>query len=205
MKKIFLTAAIAIMTICANAELKNASGNALINEVKTANEAVKSISCKFTQTKNMAFISSPTTKEGNFNYTKPDKLSMKYADGEAVIINEGNVTLGMNGKVRNVKAQNKRVESLASTLLSCMSGKIAELDGTLTSAEKKGNYVTFKIKVEFTVGKGDITDLELQYDVKDKTLKTMKMIEADGSYTLYELQTKTLNSKISDDVYTLKK
>ncbi len=205
MKKIISTAIAAILlTINANAELKNAN-NDLLNKVKSANEQVSTMTCKFTQTKKLSYIKDTTKKSGDFNYTKPSSLSMKYTDGEAVIINNKNVTLGMNGKVRNVKTKNKNVESLAATLLACMSGNVAELDGTLTSAEQKSNAIVFKIDVDFSVGKGDISKLELQYDKSDMTLKSLNMIESDGSYTLYELQTKTLNKAIDESVYTLKK
>ncbi len=205
MKKFFLSLiAVAAFTLSANAELKNANSD-LLSKVKTANESVKTISCTFTQTKKMAFIEKATKKEGDFNYTKPSMLSMKYTDTEAVIINDNNVTLGMNGKVRNVKAKNKHVEALAATLLSCMSGDVAELDGTLTSAEQKSDYILFKIDVDFSVGKGAISKLELKYEKSDMTLKSLNMIEDDGSYTLYELQSKKLNTTIDESVYTLKK
>lgn len=205
MRKMIITAAMSLLlTLSANAELKNAN-NEILGKVKTANEQVSTISCAFKQTKKMAFIEQPTQKEGNFNFAKPDKLSMIYSDGEAVVINGATVQMGRNGKVRNMKAKNKHVEALASTLLACMNGELTKLDGTLKSAEQKGNAITFKLDVSFSVGKGKISKLELVYDKKDMTIKSINMIEDDGSNTLYELQTKTLNKSINESVFTLKK
>ncbi len=202
MKKLILLFTALMVLSTANAELKN--GNAtLINEVKTANSGTKTISCKFTRTQKMAMVTTAQTKDGQFNYTKPNRLSMKYVDGETVIIKDGKVTVSMGGQVHNVKATNKQVDALATTLLACMSGDLNMLDGEMTGAEKKNGLITFKIKVDFSVGKMSYSALEIQYDTKDMTLKNMNMIQADGSYTLYSLQEKTVNGKIEDSVYSL--
>lgn len=204
MKKTFLAAAALLLTFTVNAELKNAKSD-LIGKVHTANEKVSSFSCKFSQTKKMAFVEQPTKKEGEFVFSKPDKLSMRYTDGEALIISDNKVTMGRNGKVRKMKTKNKHVEALAATLLACLDGDITKLDGTLTKAEQKGKDILFCIDVSFAVGKGQISKLELVYDSKDLTIKSINMIEADGSNTLYQLQNKTMNQKIDEKVFVLKK
>lgn len=51
------------------------------------------------------------------------------------------------------------------------------------------------------VGRNSITGLELTYSKKDLTLTSLKMIEKDGSFTLYQLGDKTLNKSIDAKTY----
>lgn len=203
-KLIFATALLLSIAIQAYSQLQNATDNT-IAKVKSANANITTISSNFKRTSKMAFIDQAVEVDGKFYYTKPQQLSMLYSNSEVFIINGDNVTVGKKGKPRNVKAKNKQVEALASTLLSCMAGDVATLNGTLTSTDKSSKYITYKVKVDFQVGKGSITELELKYDASDMTFRSLNLIEADGSYTLYELQTKTLNQSIDSSVYETKK
>jgi outer membrane lipoprotein-sorting protein len=150
-------------------------------------------------------MNSATEKKGDFYFVKPDQLSMLYTNDEVMIINKENVTIGKKGKVRNVKSKNKQVEALAQTLLSCMSGDVTSLNGTLESAKQDAKEVTLKVNVNFTVGKSMISKLELKYDKSDMTFKSLKMIQSDGSYQLYELQGKAKNKEVKQSVFTYSK
>lgn len=206
MRKFILSAiAFTFLSFAAEAQLKNVTNKDIVAKIKNANEKVENISCKFKQTKEIAMINNPVVSNGDFYFTKPNQLALKYTDGEVMIINKENVTIGKKGKARNVKSKNKQVEALASTLLACMSGDVMKLNGSVEKMNDGAKEITFKVKVDFTVGKGQISNLELAYDKKDMTLKSMKMIEADGSFTLYELQSKALNKAIDSNVYEYNK
>lgn len=202
MKRLVLsTLALSFFCLGINAQLKNITNKDVVEKIKTANASIETIQCKFKQTKEIAMVNNPVVSDGDFYFTKPDQLGMKYTNGEVMIINKDNVSIGKKGKVRNVKSKNKQVEALASTLLACMCGDVSKLNGTLEKMNDGAKEISFFVKVKFSVGKGHIEKLELVYDKKDMTVKSMKMIEADGSFTLYELQTKTLNKKIDPKVY----
>ena len=51
------------------------------------------------------------------------------------------------------------------------------------------------------VGRNTVSSVELAYDKKDLSLASLKLIEADGSYTLYELKGKTFNKTIDAKVF----
>ena len=203
MKKIFVTviAILAAMTSI-DAQLKNAN-SAELSTIKSANEKVQSIQCKFKRTQKMAYLDKDVVSEGDFFYTKSNKLSMKYSDGEKMIINGDRVAVGKDGKVRNMRAKNHHVEDLSATLLLCLSGNLNELDGTLKSVKKGAKEYDVNIDVDFKMGRNKIKGLELKYDAKDLTLNSLKMIEDDGSYTFYELQKKTLNQSIDEKNYAI--
>lgn len=205
MKKLIFTAAL-LLAIASEAasQLQNATDNS-IAKVKSANANITTISSKFKRTTKMAFIEQPAVVDGDFYYTKPQQLSMLYSNNEVFVINADNVAVGKKDKTRNVKAKNKQVEALASTLLSCMAGDVASLNGTLTSTDKSAKYITYNVKSDFQVGKDNICEFELKYDASDMTFRSLKLIQSDGSYILYELQTKILNQSIDASVYETKK
>lgn len=196
-----------IFAFGANAQLKGVSSadEAIVKSLKSGNANVTSLVSKFTETQKMSFMNTSTEKAGDFYFVKPNQLSMLYTNNEVMIINNENVTIGKKGKVRNVKSKNKQVEALAQTLLACMSGDVSLLNGTLESAKQDAKEVSLKVKVNFTVGKSVITNLELKYDKKDMTFKSLKMIQADGSYQLYELQSKEKNKNVDAAVFTYNK
>lgn len=205
MKRILTIAAVAICSISAMAQLKNAS-DATLNQIAKANEKVKTIQCDFSRTQKMEFMTTPATSNGKFCYTKADKLSMAYSDGELFIINGETVSLGTkDGKSRNLKASNKHVEDLASTLLACMSGNVTSLEGTLKKTDNGAKQITYMIDVNYKMGRSKVKSLELKYDKSDFTLASLKLIEEDGSYTTYELKAKSLNKDIPEETYASQK
>lgn len=205
MKRILTIAAVALCSISAMAQLKNAS-DASLKEIAKANEKVNTIQCDFSRTQKMEFMTTPATSNGKFCYTKSDKLSMAYTDGELFVINGETVSLGTkDGKNRNLKATNKHVEDLASTLLACLSGNVSSLEGTLKKTDNGTKQITYIIDVNYKMGRSKVKSLELKYDKSDYTLSSLKLIEEDGSYTTYELKTKTINKDIPEETYTSKK
>lgn len=206
MKKIVLSAILMMSLTCASAQLKNADGNAAIAKIKTANEKVTTISCKFNRTIKQAMIDKATESSGDFNYTRATKLSMKYTTtDESVVINEGEVALGKKGKTRNMKSTSKHAEPLVNTLLGCVSGDLSKLDGTLESVKEAGGVTTILVDVDnFRVGQSRVTKVEIKYG-SNLIIQSIKMIESDGSYTLYELQSVATNKAISESVYAIAK
>lgn len=204
MKRILTIAAVLFCSLSAMAQLKNANDES-INEIAKANEKVTTIQCAFCRTQQMEGMTNAAKSDGDFRYTKPGQLSMVYADGELFVINNDQVAVGKKGKTRNLRATNKHVEDLASTLLACMSGKVATLNGSLKKKDTTAKQIVFTIDVDYKMGRSKVNQLELKYDKSDLTLSSLKLTEEDGSYTTYELKSKTLNKEIPAETYTIKK
>lgn len=201
MRRLLYLVSCALVTFTANAQLKNVTNADDIAKIKSANEKVTSFTSSFSQTKKMAFIDGLTKSEGDFYYTNSGKLAMKYASGDAIVINDGDVSLGMNGKKRKLKSSNRHVEGLVNALFSAVSGDVMKLDGTLEKVNKAKDAITFVVNVNFTVGKSKVKKLELVYATSDLTVSQIKMIEADESYTLYEIPSKKINVSIDNKVF----
>ncbi len=206
MKKIVFSVILMMSLTCASAQLKNADGNATIAKIKTANEKVSTISCKFNRTIKQAMINKATESKGDFNYTRANKLSMKYTTSdELVVINDNDVAIGKNGKTRTLRSTGKHAEPLVNTLLGCVSGNLNKLDGKLESVKESNGATTVLVDVDnFRVGQSRVTKVEIKYD-SNLLIQSIKMIESDGSYTLYELQSVTTNKAIAESVYAISK
>ena len=205
MKRIFaLVVSMAALSAVCMAQLKNAT-DASIKQVASANEKITTIQCPFERTQKMEFMAEAAVSKGTFNYSKPSQLSMVYENGEIFVINESSVSVGNKGKVRSLKATNKHVEDLASTLLKCLKGDVASLDGTLKNTEKGAKHIVYTIDVDYKVGRSDVVSLELRYDKNAFTLVSIRLNEEDGSYTIYELQNKVLNKEIPASTYVVAK
>lgn len=194
-------AAALMFPIASSAQLKNANGNAEIAKVREANKSVTTIQCPFSRTTKVAALSSSTKSDGKFYFSTPDNLAMKYADGEVFIVTAENVSLSVGGKARTLRSGNHHVEDLSETLLACVKGDIATIEGKLSGTKTQGANIVFNIATDLKVGRNSITGLELAYSKKDMTLTSLKMIEKDGSYTLYQLGDKTLNKSIDAKTY----
>ncbi len=204
MKRILSVVSLIFCSLSLMAQLQNAN-EATLGEIAKANEKISSIQCPFTRTQQMEGMTKAASSDGNFFYTKPSQLAMVYADGELFVINNDQVAVGKEGKTRNLKATNKHVEDLASTLLACMSGKVATLNGTLKKTDKSAKQIVYTISVDYKMGRSKVTELELKYDKSDLTLSSLKFTEQDGSYTTYELKNKSLNKEIPAEKFITKK
>lgn len=199
MKKtgLFAIAAALILPTFASAQLKGADKNADVAKILQANKSVSTIQCPFSRTTKVAAIADAAKSEGNFYFESPNNLAMKYSDGEIFVVTEENVSLSVGGKARTLRAGNHHVEDLAETLVACIRGDVAAIeDGTLKSSKTQGNNIVLTISTEMKVGRNSVTTIELAYCKKDYTLVYLKLVEKDGSYTLYELKDKTLNKAI---------
>lgn len=203
----FIYAVIALMSFtCVSAQLKNADGNATIAKIKGANEKVSTISCKFTRTIKQAMLDQASISSGDFNYTRASKLSMQYTTtDELVVINGDEVAIGKKGKIRNLKSTNKHAQPLVNTLLGCVSGNLNKLEGKLESVKEVNGSIIVLVDVDnFKVGQSRVAKVEIKYG-SNMLIQSINMIESDGSYTLYELQSVSTNKTIAESVYAIKK
>ncbi len=204
MNKFYLIALVAsaFAPSLSSAQLKNADSNTDIPKIEEANKKISALQCPFQRTTKLAVVTDATKVDGTFYFQSSSNLSMKYDNGESFVVTEDKVSMTIGGKSRTLRAGNRNVEDLSETLLDCVQGKISSIDGTLKSAKTSGKNIVFTISTDMKVGRNKIKTIELAYDKSDYTLNSLNLIEADGSYTLYELKTKTLNGNISSSVFT---
>ena len=201
--KVLALVAIALAPFAANAQLQKADGNANVSKVASANASLSSLQCPFKRTVKQAALSEASSAAGSFFFASPSSLCMKYDSGDNLVIADGKVAMNLGGKQRTLNSGNHHVEDLAETLLACVQGKVASIDGTLESAKSVGQKLVFSISTDLTVARAKIVKMEVAYDASDLTLASIKLFEKDGSYQLYELSSKSINKSIDKSVFTI--
>ena len=182
----------------------NAQTNEIIERISTANLKVTSITAGFNQVRHIAFMEGDVKSNGSFYYTKPDKLAMKYTkpEDDLMLLSGEEFVMIANGRYskRSIK-QNSNVSQIQNILSSCLQGDVKKMNTSeLKQLENATQYI-ITAKLNKTQGNA-IEQVIVSYDKKDMTLSSLQTIEADGSYTLYILEGKKLNTTIDESVFT---
>lgn len=165
---------------------------------------------QFTEKIVMPKMKKEITKSGTMYFAAPSSLLMKYADpeGDYSLIKDGKFTASRKGHVQNFPMSEKnksQMYTLRETLLGSMSGDLkrvaAENEADIVCQEKDGKYVCLLTKQKAkTLG---VNQLELIYDKRSGALLSLKLLQANGNYTLYQTQNIKQGVSISADTWNL--
>lgn len=192
-----------------NAAQISEQAKAVLTKIEKANESVTSVTSPLTEVKTMPNGRQFTT-EGNFYYSSPDLLSIRYTNpaGDYLVINTTEVAQKKkNGKSFKLSIKkNETMQALSNTLLWCVSGKLlkfAETNNAAVATSEAGGV----IKVVFTAEvKGDkgFKKIELSYDKATLKLKSMAMTEKSNIVTTYSMNNPQYGAAIDPSVFVIK-
>lgn len=182
---------------------------AVLAKIEKANESVSTISSPVTETKTMP-NGKKFTYSGNFYYSSPDKLAIRYTDpaGDYLVINTTDIAQKKkSGKSFNMSLKkNERMQLLSSTLLWCISGKLLKLaeahNAAVTSNEANG-----MINLTFTADPKAVKDfkkIELSYDKATMRIKSMAMTDKNNIVTKYTMDKPQYGAAIDASVFVVK-
>lgn len=176
----------------------------VLEKIKQENAKYNSITCDFKQVKHLEMLGEDIDSEGKFYYAKPDKLAMRYEDpeGEMMLINGDKFVMVAMGTRREISGQsNAKMQGMKTILAACLEGDVKKVGASkITCKETAKHYVVTAI-INPASNKSDITEVVLNYDKSNLSLSLLKTIEADGSYTIYELINKKFNQPIADSIF----
>ncbi|MBR1809238.1 MAG: outer membrane lipoprotein carrier protein LolA [Paludibacteraceae bacterium] len=165
---------------------------------------------QFTEKIVMPKMKKETVKQGTMYFSAPDALLMKYSDpeGDYSLIKDGKFSAGRKGHVQNFPMNEKNKSQmyvLRETLLGSMTGDLKrvaeENEADIVCEEKAGKYICLLTKQKAkTVG---VNRLELVYDKKSGALLSLKLLQANGNYTLYETKNIQQGTQIPADTWKM--
>jgi outer membrane lipoprotein-sorting protein len=195
------------VTVC-DAQKISDNDKLVVEKIQQANSKYTGIVSRFKQTKHISVLGEEALSEGNFYYTKPDKLSMQYdkPTGDLMLLNGEQFVMVNAGKRMATSAKaNGKMRSMKNVLSNCLSGEVMQLNAEQISCEEtKKHYV---VTAEFS-GKGNkniYKKVVLSFDKADGSLSILRTEEKDGSYTIYELTGKEFNTPINDNIFNVSK
>lgn len=210
MKKInLLTALFFVVIAFTNAQSIKKEDYPILEKIAIENMKYKSIESLFEQMQHLAMIEGDMISEGKLYYNKPEQLLMEYTNpkGDAMLINGDKFAMKTSGKYRETSAKsNVKMQGMKNILSACLEGNMMQLGADKISCKETAQE--YLVTVEFSAksnNKSNFSKVIVAYSKKDYSLNNLKTVEADGSYTLYELKNKNLNAKIASTVFQVSK
>jgi len=177
MKKILTTLALLVSALTLFAQGGKDITNASFKEIRTP----------------AAADLSPVTLTGTLNFKMENYLSMEYTNGELFLIDGNKMTIKRDKQnVTFDLTKNIMMRNLSHVLLYSFQGKLDDLaveqKCNIKKEDKNGMHVvTLTATKKGVKGYGVI---EVCYDAKTKSIRTMRMDEFTGASTWYEMTTK---------------
>lgn len=178
-----------------------------LKKIESANSAVKTFQGRFVQGR----ISKDGTHEAfeGMLYVAPDNMAMHYdkSDQELFMIQGDRIHMRRNGKTREINLKFiKPMQSLKTTLLYSMQGKVASL------AESQSSYIVTAIEtgseivVEFRSkkkGKMGYEVIRNTYNSESYLLKRMELIEFNGNSNIYTISSAAVNEYVDPKIFDI--
>lgn len=176
-------------------------------EIKTKNENVTSIECKFKQTRKISFLKDVVDKDGAFHFLRPGNMLLAFADGDHIKMTESWFEMKTGENVSSTKvSSNPMLKNLSSILSACVVGDFRQMT-------KGFNIETSQTESEWIVrmipsrGKAasKISGIILHFSKDDMSLNILRMEEKSGDYTMYEFFDKRFNTDIDSNLFNIRK
>lgn len=149
---------------------------------KTAN--IQNMQSEFEQRKHLDFLANDIKTYGKMHYQKPNKLSWEYTKPYQyrIVFAQDKITINDNGKVSQVKADDKIFKKINNLIVSSVNGNVfdeKEFDITYWFSEKKAMV---KLRTKEKVLQSYITEIQLTFSEKF-VVEKVKLIEPSADYT----------------------
>jgi outer membrane lipoprotein-sorting protein len=147
-----------------------------------------------------------TISGGLFYYRKPEQLAMQYTqpEGDLLLINGNRFALIAAGQEKKVSSKNAKMIGMKTILSACLQGDVAQMEAKKITCSEQAKYDVIVADINEKLNKSGISRVIVSYDKADHSLASIQTIEADGSYTFYELMNKQFNQPIEENTFSTK-
>lgn len=203
---LFLTAFLTMTVTDAHA-LTPAQKKEVISKINASAAAIKSMSCSFTQTKNLKMLSDKMVSTGKLYYSKPNRLRWEYTSPYRYmfILNGSKVFTGSISRKNIIDANtNKVYREVSRIMMSAITGQALSNTSDFT-ADIEGT------KSEWTVTlmpkkkelKHVFKQLRLVFNKKTSMISAIKIYEKNGDFTDITLSHISTDKPINESVFAI--
>ncbi|MDR1406055.1 MAG: outer membrane lipoprotein carrier protein LolA [Prevotellaceae bacterium] len=206
MKQIFTLLFVTIACMAMHAQVSSDADRRIVQAIKQSNSAYHTITSSFQQTRHLSMLGENTTSGGRFYYRKPEQLAMKYTqpEGDLLLINGNQFVMVAAGKEKKLSSKSAKMEGMKIILSACLQGDAEQMGAEKIACSENTNYYMVIADINGKLNRSGISRVIASYAKTDGTLATLQTIEADGSYTLYELTDKKFNQPIEEEIFSNK-
>ncbi len=173
-------------------------------QLQTTTAATKSIRSDFSQEKYMQYLDITLKSSGKFWYEAPDKVRWEYQEpfGYKVIINSGKLSLISDDSENQFEMNRSALfEQVNKLMMSAITGDIGANDEYSAKLYAgKEFYLAVLVPADETV-KQMIGSMELYFDKTEYMVRKIKIVEANGDYSLITFTNQHFNGKIDASVF----
>lgn len=152
------------------------------DRIKAVSGSLKSLTCDFTETRNMAVLASPAVKKGKLSYLAPDCMRWEYDVDNYSVCNSSGGYMIKGG--RQSGAGSRAFSMVGKLITSFISGKPADpKQFSMSSRMEKGDFVVIltprsdRLKVAFD-------HITMRFDAKSGLIKSYETYRGDDSTIL---------------------
>jgi len=173
--------------------------------ITEANDNIHSLSCDFTQLKQLSFLEEEVKSSGKFYFEKESKIRWEYDQPYSyIIIMNGNLIKIQDDDNTNTldASSNRLFSSINSVMAGIIDGSVINREDQFKSSVSENESSLRIALVPVIPGMKDfITSIEIELNKKDYTVDSLKIIEKNGDYTLIRFKNKSLNASIPENLF----
>lgn len=190
--------------IFAQTELTSAEATQFKQKVIEKNKSIKSMQADFQQKKHLDFMSKNIETFGKMAFLKPDKLNWQYTKpyNYQIVFQKDNITVNDEGKVSQMKADNKVFKKINALIVNSISGNMFD-DKEFTVTLWKSNGKTLaKLNAKDKTLQKYVREIHL-YFANDAIVESVKLIEPSNDYTEIIFTNKKINANLDESVFDI--
>jgi outer membrane lipoprotein carrier protein len=175
-------------------------------DIKRDTAGIVSIKAEFTQYKHLKILTKPIVSQGRFYFQKPDSIRWEYSTPvkSILLLHQGNVkryTLGSRGLVEDASGALSSMQVVVQEIGLWSQGRFTESDhfkAELQGGKERKIILTPKEEAFVAI----ISRIEIIPSAEQKgAIKSVKIIESEGNYTLLKFTNVKINEKIEASVF----
>lgn len=210
--KLFLTILLlCLATLGAGAQTEKkateSEAEAMIASVNQAADNIKTMQCRFTQVKTMAFLNDKMTSTGTLCLTDKGQLRWEFTTPMPYlfIINDGTVQIRSGGKTQSIDLKTNRLfEGIARVMVNSMTGKCLERNADFdVQMFTKGNEWIAWLTPKKGALKKMFQTVKLHFSSTQKMVTAVEMTEPSGDNTMIHLSDVKTNEPIDPALFRL--
>lgn len=192
-------------------DFKPVTGNTLNQykaQIKAKNSKITSISCPFTQTKNMSILKNPTISKGIMYFKKNEKFRWEYVNNPTFIFAQNGKTIYTKSgdKVQIIKDNSVILyQQISKLVMQSINGEILENNKEFTTKfEENGSFIKIILEPKQRNMKKFIASIQLLVDKKSYLASQFTLNEPNGDNTIIKFENVKMNQNIDDSMFILK-
>ncbi len=185
-------------------ELSNSEVDKFQEEVKTRASNLQTLQADFTQTKSMDMMEDETQSRGKVYFKAPELLKWEYHQpyDYKVLFKKGELHIDDEGEKSMAKAgSNALFKKLGKLVSGSVNGKLLQqTDDFHINYFKEDNHILANIKPKDEKLNRIFSEIHLTFNAEN-IVKSVKLLEESGDYTLIEFSNILLNQPIEDGIF----